>query len=110
MSIETLNIVGDRIKSNSLIQNKFTGNIGTYTINVLFDSTWDIYEKFVSFTINDEPLEPQLIINDTITIPSEVFISPCECLFGFFGTNLNEDIKRISTNRMSFTVLQGFIY
>lgn len=107
MSIETLNIIGDKITTSAPLKSKFSGNIDTYQLQVSFDSAWDGLVKFVKFEINGNPLEPQEVVDGIITIPHEVFVNPCECTIGFFGTNLNSVIKRISTGQTSFTVRQG---
>ena len=84
----------------------YVGNINTYSFEFLFDYIWDEYEKFVSFIIGDKVYNI-LIKDNKITVPNEVLEQEGKIIFGVFGTNGEDDIKRISSNLIEFNVLKG---
>ena len=83
-----------------------SGNIGTYTFSFNFDEFWQGLLKFASFTNATDTYIVQLE-NDTVTVPSGVLETPGICSFGVFGTNADDEIKRISTNLFEFEVTKG---
>lgn len=84
----------------------FAGNIGTYTFSFDFDEHWQGLFKFASFTKDSDTYIVRLE-NDTAKLPSEILEKPGLCLFGVYGTNGENDIKRISSNILEFEVMKG---
>lgn len=100
-----LTVKNEKIKKRPDIK-LLTGNIGTYTFSFDFDEHWQGLLKFVSFTNNSETYIVQAK-NDTVTVPSEILQKPGLCSFGVYGTNAEDDIKRISSNLLEFEVVNG---
>ncbi len=84
----------------------YTGNIDTYTFSFNFNENWENLLKFVSFS-KDSEIYIIKMENDTITVPHEVLNSPGICTFGVYGTNADDNIKRISSNILEFEVTKG---
>ena len=84
----------------------FAGNIGTYTFSFDFDEHWQGLFKFVSFSKGSDTYIVRLE-NDTANVPSEILEKPSLCSFGVYGTNGENDIKRISSNILEFEVIES---
>ncbi len=84
----------------------YTGNIGTYTFSFDFDENWQGLIKFASFSKNNETYVIE-IIDNKVSIPYELLLEPGVCSFGLYGTNGEDDIKRISSNLLEFEVIKG---
>lgn len=84
----------------------YTGNVQTYTFSFGFDEHWQGLLKFVTFFKNDESYIIQ-VINNMVCVPYELLMKPGTCSFGVYGTNGEDDIKRISSNILEFEVEKG---
>lgn len=84
----------------------FAGIIGTYTFSFDFDEHWQGLFKFASFTKDSDTYIVSLE-NDTAKVPSEILEKPGLCSFGVYGTNGENNIKRISSNILEFEVIES---
>lgn len=99
------NVTNEKLKGRPDLK-LYTGNIQTYTFSFDFDEHWQEFIKFASFIKNNETYISE-IIDNLVCIPYEILIEPGTCSFGIYGTNAQEDIKRISSNIIEFDVLKG---
>ena len=83
-----------------------TGNVNTYTCRVNIES--DI-AGIISFCIikQGDNVYNQIIEDNTCVMPYEVLTSAEPLYIGCYGTNGDDDIKRVSTNFICFDVKQG---
>ncbi len=84
----------------------YSGNINTYTFSFNMDEEWNEYIKFGVFIKNGRSYSVKMD-NMQIVVPKEVLLSSGDVSFGLFGTNGEKDIKRLSTNLITFKVNQG---
>ncbi len=98
-------VINDKIKGRSDLK-LYTGNVRTYLFEFSFDEHWQELLKFVVFYKNSESYVIQ-VINNMVCVPYELLIKPGVCSFGVYGTNGDDDIKRISSNILDFEVEKG---
>ena len=84
----------------------YSGNINTYTFSFNMDEEWNEYIKFGVFIKNGRSYSVKMD-NMQIIVPEEILLSSGDVSFGLFGTNGEKDIKRLSTNLITFKVNQG---
>lgn len=84
----------------------YTGNSASYCFEFIFDESWDNLIKVGVFTKNDAVFHV-FIENSVLTVPNEVLAESGEFTFGIFGTNGDDEIRRISTNQLTFKVSDG---
>ena len=84
----------------------YSGNINTYTFSVDMDEAWNEYIKFGVFIKNGRSYSVEMD-NMQIIVPQEVLLGSGDVSFGIYGTNGEKDIKRLSTNLITFKVIQG---
>lgn len=84
----------------------FTGNVNTYICH--FDIECSI-EGIMWFCIfkQGESVYRQLIENGSCIIPQEVLKNPEPLYIGCYGTNADNNIKRVSTNLICFNIKHG---
>lgn len=103
--IRNFEIHNDRLKSVKYPKG-VTGNVNTYVCH--FDIACDI-PNLLWFCIfkQGETVYRQIIENNTCKIPQEVLVNTEPLYIGCYGTNANDDIKRVSTNLIYFEVKEG---
>ena len=103
--IRNFEIHNDRLKSVKYPKG-VTGNVNTYICH--FDIACDIPDLlwFCIFK-QGETVYRQIIENDTCKIPQEVLVNTDPLYIGCYGTNANDEIKRVSTNLIFFDVKEG---
>ena len=101
----SLNVKKDFIDAATGI-NLYSGNVNTYTFSFNMDDSWNEYIKFGIFIKNGRAYNVKLE-GVSLKVPQEILSGPGEVSFGLFGTNGDNDIKRISTNLIEFKVSQG---
>ena len=84
----------------------YTGNAGAYTFEFEFDEHWAGLQIFVTFSDASDTYVVKAE-NNKVRVPQELLINSGICRFGVYGTNGSDDILRMSSNIISFEVLQG---
>ena len=84
----------------------YTGNQSAYRFEFSFDKEWDGMQKFITFSDGDNTYVLPLI-NDSALVPSELLCYPGSFFFGLYATGEAEEIKRVSSNIINVTVMQG---
>ena len=84
----------------------FTGNSSTYRFEFAFDKTWTGLQKFITFSDGENTYVSPLTDN-CAAVPSELLTAPGSFFFGVYATAAENEIKRMSSNIVNVTVLQG---
>lgn len=83
----------------------FSGDIGSVTLKVNFDETWDGFGKTAVFSKGTEtPVFKVLDINGECIIPSEILADPGKIYLGVFGV---KDEKTITSELIGFKIGKG---
>ncbi len=83
----------------------YTGNSASYRFEFAFDTEWTDLQKFATFSDGENTYVSPLI-NNRAEVPSEFLQQPGSFFFGIYAT-ANDEIKRVSSNIVNVTVLQG---
>lgn len=83
----------------------YTGNSASYRFEFAFDTEWTGLQKFATFSDGENTYVSPLI-NNRAEVPSEFLQQPGSFFFGIYAT-ANDEIKRVSSNIVNVTVLQG---
>ena len=84
----------------------YSGNVNTYIFSFSLDEEWNEYIKFGIFIKNGRAYSVKMD-NMQIVVPEEILLSSGDVSFGLYGTNGENNIKRLSTNLITFKVNQG---
>ncbi len=101
----SFNVDKDFIEENSQI-NLYSGNVNTYTFSFNMGEEWNEYIKFGIFIKNGRAYNVK-VEEAQLKVPQEILQTPGDVSFGVYGTNGDDDIKRLSTNLITFKVNQG---
>ncbi len=101
----SFNVKKDFIEMGTEI-NLYSGNVDTYTFSFNMDDVWNEYIKFGIFIKNGRAYNVR-VEEAQLKVPQEVLQTPGDVSFGVYGTNGDDNIKRLSTNLIKFKVNQG---
>ena len=101
----SFNVNKDSIETNVEI-NLCSGNVNTYTFSFNMGEEWNEYIKFGIFIKNGRSYNV-MIEDGMLEVPQKVLKTPGDVSFGVYGTNGNDDFKRLSTNLITFSIDQG---
>lgn len=99
------------ILNNEIIRGRpgltlYTGNSSTYRFEFSFDKAWNGLQKFITFSDGENTYVSPLTEN-CAAVPSELLNAPGSFFFGIYATAADNEIKRMSSNIVNVTVLQG---
>ena len=98
-------VKNDHIKPNSELE-LYSGNINTYTFSFEMDEEWNEFTKIAIFIKSEKAYNVE-ICNNQLTVPHEILASAGSVKFGIYAVYGTDNIKRLSTNLITFDVQRG---
>lgn len=98
---------GDVLTLTNLKKEAFSGNTNTYIAEFSLNDDWDCLLRYAIFTKDEKSYICILDESNSCTLPNEILTGNGVASIGVYGTNLNSDIKRISTNTVNIEILEG---
>ena len=98
---------GDALTLTNLKKEAVSGNTNTYVAEFILNSDWENLIRYAVFTKDDNSFICVLDENNTCTLPHEILSDSGVASIGLYGTNCDDDIKRISTNTVNIEILKG---
>lgn len=98
---------GDVLTLTNLKREAISGNTNTYLAEFSLNEDWEGLLRYAVFTKDEKPYICVLDEENFCTLPNEILTSKGVISIGVYGTNLDSDIKRISTNTVTIEISDG---
>ena len=100
-------VKGDELTLTNLKKEAITGNSNTYIAEFSLNEDWENLLRYAVFTKDENTFICILDEKNSCILPNEILANTGIASIGVYGTNLDSDIKRISTNTVNIEILEG---
>lgn len=100
-------VKGDELTLTNLKKEAITGNSNTYIAEFSLNEDWENLLRYAVFTKDENTFICILDEKNSCILPNEILASTGVASIGVYGTNLDSDLKRISTNTVNLEILNG---